>query len=347
MRWPWKRAEAGAVEERSYTDMRLQALQAQVGGTGKADPGGVAAVQAAANTWGRALASARVEPDTPATRAVTAHVRYQIGRALVLGGEAVFALSASRGMLTAIQASDWDVYGLEAWRYRLTIAGPSGTTTRRTSAAGVLHPRINVDPAQPHRGVSPIAAAGLTAQLAGQIESKLRSEASGLTGYVLPANIDDLDDDTFADLKRDVESMGGSTAMVPMIRGAGVSEGAPAGGSSWQPRRLGMNAPGTTLQLRSDAAQAVLGACGIPNAVIAGAGVAAGGNRESWRQFLHGTIQPVADMVSEELSAKLDTEVSFNFDRLFASDVMGRARAFNSLIGAGMETQEARRVAGV
>ena len=71
--------------------------------------------------------------------------------------------------------------------------------------------------------------------------------------------------------------------------------------------------------------------------------------RESWRTFLHGTLQGAADVVATELSEKLEVPVKLNFNRLFASDIQGRARAFASLVGKGgkgLDTERAATLAG-
>ena len=62
--------------------------------------------------------------------------------------------------------------------------------------------------------------------------------------------------------------------------------------------------------------------------------------------FLHGTIAPVALMVMEELSRLFEQEITLNFDRLFASDIMGRARAFGSLRTGGMAGDAAAEQTG-
>ena len=64
--------------------------------------------------------------------------------------------------------------------------------------------------------------------------------------------------------------------------------------------------------------------------------------REAWRQFLHGSVAPVARQVQYELRSKLDSpDLSLNFDSLFASDLSGRARAFQSMVGGGMDIAKA------
>ena len=72
----------------------------------------------------------------------------------------------------------------------------------------------------------------------------------------------------------------------------------------WRPQRIGANPPPSLATLRTDSAQAVLSACGC-SADLFVAGDAAG-QRESWRRFLHGSVQPLGDLVAAELADKLD-----------------------------------------
>ena len=71
------------------------------------------------------------------------------------------------------------------------------------------------------------------------------------------------------------------------------------------------------------------------------------GQRESYRRFLHATVVPIARIVQTELTAKLDGDVRLSFDSLFAGDLSGRARAFQSLVGGGMAVERAAALAGL
>ena len=51
--------------------------------------------------------------------------------------------------------------------------------------------------------------------------------------------------------------------------------------------------------------------------------------------------------VEAELRAKLDDGVSINWDELRASDLSGRARAFQSMVTAGMPVADAVAIAGL
>ena len=86
-------------------------------------------------------------------------------------------------------------------------------------------------------------------------------------------------------------------------------------------------------------------ACGVPlSLAIDSDGT---GQRESYRRLLHSTVVPLAKIVSEELTDKLETDVSLSFDSLFAADLSGRARAFQSLVGGGMDPTKAAGLSGL
>ena len=69
--------------------------------------------------------------------------------------------------------------------------------------------------------------------------------------------------------------------------------------------------------------------------------------REAWRRFLHATIDPLGKLVAEELTEKFEFPVSLNFDSLMASDISGRARAFQSMVGGGIEITKAAALSGL
>ena len=106
-----------------------------------------------------------------------------------------------------------------------------------------------------------------------------------------------------------------------------------------------MNPPESEIMLRSDVGMSILSACGIPVELVSkGEGTA---SREAWRRFLHGSVDPVAKLVAAELSEKLEQAVTLDLSSLHASDIQGRARAFQSLVGGGMNIGEAAAVTGL
>ena len=98
--------------------------------------------------------------------------------------------------------------------------------------------------------------------------------------------------------------------------------------------------------LRDSVGRHVLAACGVPVELTeTGQGTA---SREAYRRFLHSSVMPVADLVTQELREKLDSpDLRLSFDRLMASDISGKARAFQSLVAAGMDVDRAARLAGL
>ena len=242
-------------------------------------------------------------------------------------------------------------------RYRVDLFGPSGNRTVRLPASGVVHARYSVDPARPWQGIGPLAWARLTGRLHAATEDALADEAGGTRGHVPPmpqgpdagdeVNADGNPVDPHADLRRDVANLRGKTVLVETTA-AGWGEGPSAAPQhDWMPQRLGA-APGAPLvDLRSESARSVRAACGVPAALFEVGGDAAG-KREAWRILLHGSVQPVADLLAVELAAKLDAPgLRLGFDRLFASDLQGRARAFQSLTGGGMAADRAAELAGL
>ena len=110
--------------------------------------------------------------------------------------------------------------------------------------------------------------------------------------------------------------------------------------------RFGPMIPKGSIDLRNQSQRTVLGAFGVPLAFIDTA--AAGSLREQWRLFLHALVKPLSKIIMPELSYKLAVPMlKFSFTDLAASDIQGRARAFNSMVKAGMEIQEAKEEAGI
>ena len=340
--WPFSRTER---RQASYTDGVVAAILARATGT-HADP---AAVEAAAGALARAFASAEITPVTRTTRVVTPDVLAQIGRALIVHGEIVFVIEVTgSGDVTLTPASGWDVTGgadPRSWRYRCDLAGPSGSVTIFRSTESVIHCRYSVDPARPWQGVGPLDRARLSGRLAAELEAALGDEASGTRGHLLPVPTDG-QDDSVSELRRDIGSLKGKTALVETTAAA-WGDGRPmAPRGDYEPKRIGANPPASLATLRSDAALAVLSACGVPvELVTPGDGTSA---REGLRRFLHLTVQPLATCIAAELGVKLDTpNLTLSFDKLFASDLSGRARAFQSMVGGGMAVDRAAALAGL
>ena len=333
--WPFRKTEDRA----SYSDSVVSGLLASAQGS-SADPQALAAVEAAAGMVSRAFASGVI---TPQVLALTPQVLALIGRALIVRGEVVFMLGVDAGGLSMLPASSWDITGgadPRSWRYRLDLPGPSGSVTVQRPAESVVHIRINVDPNRPWRGVSPIVKAGLSAGLAAAAERALTAEAKIPPSRIAPVPTPDEDQrKAYAQRLKD----GGIITVQSATISAHVQGQEPA--ARWQPQVVRPDPSGGMLQLR-EAGREVISACGVPVELFVSS--EGSGSREAWRRFLYSTVLPLARICAHELSLKLDQPgLSFGFDGLFASDIQGRARAFSSMVTAGMAVPEAAALAGL
>ena len=342
MRLPWP---FGRDEERAsgYTDAITDYLLRASGKT--TDSKAVAAVEIAVGLWGRAFASAEVSPDTPATRALTAAVLGKMGRRLCLTGEAVFELRVEGDALRMVEASTWTITGgpdPDTWQYEMTFPGPSAIATRSRPSQAVAHVMYESDPNEPWRGRGPLHGAQVSEQLISRLEARLAEEASQPVGYVLPVP----DPKSSAKLLGDLQKLKGELTLVESMAQGWDQGRSAAPAQEWTPRRLGFDPPEVTVALRDSTAREVLAACGVPVTLLGDAqGTAA---REAFRQFLHTVVQPVSLQLSETLGVALDTpDLAFSFDRLMASDLQGRARAFGSLVTGGMELERAAALSGL
>ena len=357
MNWrPWRRRSETRQSTQPFTDAIIAAIASQAGGTLPADPLGLAALEMAAGAYARAFAGASL---TPAVPALTPAIRADLGRSLIRRGEAVYLIEVRRGALRLTPAGSWDIRGgpdPESWMYRADIFGPSGNLTRFVPGAAVLHPMFSYDPARPWLGLSPLQWASLTGALAGNLEKRLGEETGGPVGHVVPVPQDpdagDDEDDNAEEkpldqLRKDLAGLAGRTAIVETTAAAwGEGPGA-APQTDWQPRRFGANPPAALGVLRSDVGQAVLAACGTPPSLfIANSDGTA--QREAWRRFVMGSVEPLAEIIGGELADKLDAPgLRFDFAGLWAHDLAGRAQAFKQMTTAGMDLAKAAALAGL
>ena len=346
MRWPWTKPE---TRESSYTDSLIALIAEQATGATLAKPAATGALEASASIVARCFASADVSGPDRYREALGPSILSMIGRALIRQGEIVFAMEVRGGRLVLIPAASWDVHGEHdpaSWTYRLTLGGPSRLTTLSpVPSEGMVHVRLQADPEQPWRGVSPLASAAIAGRLSAETMQALADEASGPRGMLLPTPVDG-NDPTIATLKADIKSLRGKVALVESTSSGWAADGSqqrPKG--DWEARRLGA-APGAALIQQADlASREVYAACGITLGVVLD--TEGTGQRESFRRLLHSTIMPLARIVAEELSDKFEAHISLSFDALFAADLSGRARAFQSLVNGGMDVTKAAGLSGL
>ena len=255
----------------------------------------------------------------------------------------LFAIDFMDGVVLT-QAMRWEITGgtrPETWTYLAEFAVPGGVRKRTLPAESVIHLRYATRPDKPWLGISPLGMATETQALAGWLEKRLAQEVSTATAYVLPLPEGRSDS---ASLKADLKKGGGRLHLVDTMATAWGDGKQSAPAQDWVSKRLGASPPESLGKLRGDVKNDIFGAYGIPSSIHGTGGSA----RESYRQFLASTIQPLAKLVVQELAVKLDTPgLALDFKELRAADIASRARAYGVLINAGMPPAEAAEATGL
>ena len=336
--WPFKShaPPQEGVEDRAYTDALVARIVAQTG-TAPADALRTTALEIGAGVVSRAFASV-IPEGLPPGYELRPHVLGAIGRDLIVNGE--WAGCWRAGLL--IGARHWVVRGAtpdeDEWSYRLDLPAPDRTVVRVLPGREVVHVRYSVDAARPWEGVAPLQRATAGAAMVAMLEDRLAQEASGPVGYLLPIPTDGAAGGVDG-LKEDLATLAGRTALVETTS-AGWGEGrAAAPAADYRPQRIGLAPPAPVVALYEQIMTAILGTLGVPIELIVRA--EGTGQREAWRRTLHGTLEPAIRLLEAQLRQTTMAPVTLSLDPLAASDIMGRARAFQSMVGGGMAVGEA------
>ena len=329
-----------------YTDSATAALVAQSSGVA-VEPGALALAEACAGLWERALSSATVEPMNNRLAGLSPAFLAVAGRSLAVKGNLCARIVVEGSRVLLIPASVFDLMGgadPDSWTYRLDMVGPTATETIMLPAAGVVHFRCGASASAPWRGVAPLNRATATAGLATAVEKSITTEARlpiGRLGVVYGSKK--------ADGFLDFLKCGGY-----LVAGGNADRGLQQEPSTrHRPQTYGPEPNQVMQAVRTDTGRDICAAFGVPPGLFAERGDGAG-QREAWRRFWLGTVQPLARMIESELRAKLDPAAAVILDALRASDEDGRSRAvarraqaYKVLRDAGIDATEARRIAGI
>lgn len=337
----WKRKATPPTEDRGYTDAIVQAIIQNSGSGELVSAEQTSSLEIAAGVISRAFGAAAVE-GPPAAVLMAGAPLADIGRDLITRGEAVYMLYQGRMR----RASSWEISGSNVgeWTYSVQLPVPDGSRSEVRTMTGIAHPRYSSDRSRPWIGVGPLERAKLVGSLVGNMETRMGEEAGGSVGHVLPLPVDG-QDPTIAQLKADLANLQGKTSVVESVAGGWGQGRAAAPAQEWTPKRLGATFSPATVPVYTATQLSVLAACGVPVELVHPSDGT--GQREAWRRFLHGTVQPLARIVAGELGKATGGDVTITFEGLFASDIAGRARAFQSMVGGGLDIEEAARAAGL
>ena len=348
--WPFGRREPEKRESLPFTDAVVAALAAQAGGTAIGDASAIAALESAVALYSRAFAAATIAPAEAAT-VLSPPVMALIARNLIRRGEDVHQIQVDRGEVGLQAIGSWDVRGgprERTWWYRVDEFGPSGNLTHFVPSASVLHCRYAVDSARPWYGIGPLGWARSTGTLAANLETRLGEEAGGPVGHVLPVpqdGGDGEDEDPLGAFKTDLAGARGRTILAETTA-AGWGEGRQAAPQAdYKPHRFGAHPPDSLPTLRTEAGMSVLSACGVPVSLVTDADGTS--QREAWRRFVMGAVEPLLGIVAVEIETKLERRVSFDLSSLWAHDLAGRAASFAKLVQGGMALDRAAALSGL
>ena len=337
-----------------YSDAVVAAIEAQAAAK-VADASSTAAVEAVAGMLSRAFCDAEVVAAPWAADAVSPFWLMQVGRSLIRSGASLSVIDMAGGDLDLVPAAFWNFERYDdpggdreaGWKARVTTYGPGSSHTRLLGRDRLVYVRWGTSPGTRYRGQGPTSWAHLTARLQGEAERSLGDEAAGPLAHILAVpedGGDDSDEDPLKALKADIGAARGK-AVLTETTAAGWGEGkASAPMSDWKPHRLGPAPPDAMVSVAKDAFARMVAACGCSVSLFTDADGTA--QREAWRRWHLGTVQPLAKLLAHELTLRLETPVTLKLDK-YPTDLAGRAAAFKALVGGGMAVTEAAAVSGL
>ncbi|MCY4064264.1 MAG: phage portal protein [Chloroflexi bacterium] len=339
-----------ATTDADYTEQVINKAVANADGTNnRVTEQATGALETAAGLIGRAIAAAEVGGSDQIMRAVTPPFLLLVARSLIKRGELVVKIdTGGADGLRLYPANTHTIKGdmdQSTWLYDLDIPGPTYTSSYQdVRSESVLHFRYAVDPVRSWVGLSPVAVASAAGQLSANVAGSLRDEAGSPRGFLLSVPSSDGAAETLDGLRNQIAQLNGRVATVEAQYSLAANTGLRTN-RDWSTVRLGGDPPQPFVSLLSTATKEVLTACGVPQALVTVSD--GGGQREAWRQFLFGTIAPLGMLIKQELNDKLDENIDLSFNELRASDLAGRARAFQSLVKGGLDIERAAGLSGM
>lgn len=336
MMWPFTK-KALENETRSsgagYTAQIMQARSDYFSGfDGLAEMTG--AVQGCVSLWEGGLSLA----DVRGTDLLTPAVLALAGRALALRGEAVF-LIADDGL---VPCSDWDLSTrmTRPTAYRIGIPEAGGGRSMTVLAGEVLHLRVGADVEMPYVGQSPLRRARLTAGLLQILETALSEVYANAP---LGSSVVPFPESSEADLNALARGFRGYRGRVQVRESVHVTAaGAPGPLQDWKSNDLTPDLSKAmtreTLAGARSSIEMVFGVLpGMVSSTTTGPMI-----REAQRHLAQWVLQPVAEMIAEEVTEKLGGAVALDVMRpLQAFDAGGRARALTAIVTAMSVAKEA------
>ena len=312
-----------------------------------------AAVEFAVGIVGRAAMAAEVKV-SGAT--LDPHTMAQLFRQTVLLGESVQLIDLNRrtGMIRLLPVATRPIItggaSPESWRYEIKLPRPNGEDpldidqlpSRNIGADGIVHVRYMPYRSAPWQGVSPLQSAGFTAETLARIERSLQDDSKVPTGGIMPQP-DGVSATGINQVKAAMTGgKGGLTLAETTASGFGLGPNA-APRKDWEQSRFGPMVPSASIQLWQAAMLAVMAALGVPPSLYTSQG---GALRESYRHLFGSLMEPLGQLISAELSEKLEEEITIRFPERLRSDISALSRGFSSLAKDGYPVEQLHDMLG-
>ena len=320
-----------------------------------------AALEAAAGSIRACVRGSGSDASDPGNAALTPAVLALMARDLIRRGESVHVIEVGRDGVRLTPAGSWDVRGgfdPLTWRYRCDVFGPSGNIDPESTGGVRGDPRALLGRpgsavvwyrAARVGGVSPASCMRIL-----RMRSRMKPAASAVTfcrcrrGRTLTATR------TIRTIR--TRRYGRILRTAARRYRDGRNDGGTHGAKGKSAAPLAdLEAATGSGRIRRRAWRRCGPIAALPYWPLADARLICSrqatraGQRESWRRFLHGSVQPLGDLLAAELAIKLDVPgLRLDFNALFASDLSpaGRGRSAR-LVKAGMEMERAARLAGL
>ncbi len=314
-----------------YTSMILAARESYIRGGGVAAEA-TATVQACVSLWEHGLSLA----DVSGTDLLDRRSMALLARGLAFRGEALFLI---RDRLVPVVDWDLSTRNGEPRAYRLTVPEAGGGRSETVLAAEVLHLRLAADPMTPWAGQAPLRRSALSAQFLQEVESALLGvfRDAPLGSMIVP--LDAGGGEALEAVRGALRGKRGGALVIEYLSQA-IAGGAPTPGRG--PDHL--TPPlreAAVVETLAAAKDAICGAFGVLPALFSPA-TTGPQTREAQRHLATWTLQPIAELVAEEATAKLGAAVEIDVHRPLQSfDAGGSARAVAGIIEALARAREA------
>ena len=341
----WRNAhqEDRAEHRAGYTSSAVEAAIAGAMGSG-AKPTATSAIEAAVRAISLPFGLARVSGDAGL---IQPDFLVDMVRRLMLAGNAVSLIDLDgQGNIQLLPAAAFDVGGTATrWAYQLELPSPRGEPTiRRTLSDGVIHVRVNPPPSRPWQGSAPWQRAKLDADTLGFISESLKTDSTPLTRIFVPLP-DGLSEGHVTGVKNALIQGVGAISPLETTQG-GFGQGPQAKPKAdYEQKRIGAQVLAPNVALRDSTALAILSAYGVSPAAL---GLADGAAIDRGRRaFYYDVIEPLAEIIANELSRKLDRRIRLDFSANQYMDHQRLSRALGSYRQAGMPYAQAVQLLGL